>query len=245
MTKGIWLFLAFIASIALIAGFALAIPSGANWTDSSTTQTPNSDPQEHAAYAGNTTFLDLYADVASMSWQGYYGNVTGTIQLADGNDDVFYNWSVASPSGEVYASVNGTGVITWGNIACFDADNSTAVEALYNISGDDVDGLNETFSDSNTHNPFFTGSVSFAAGACPAAYMFDETKEGAAGTFEEVVLTDSADDTMVIFAALLEPTDETGFDGEYYDFEMLVLENGHGSGASSGTNYYFYVELEA
>ncbi len=245
MTKGIWLFLAFIATIALTAGFALAIPSGANWTSSSTTQTPADDPQEHTAYAGNLTYLEIYADSASMSWQGYYGNVTGVIELANGDGDVFYNWSVANPSGEVYASPNGTGVITWGNIACFDADNSTAVEALYNISGDDVDGLNETFLDSNTHAPFFTGSVSFAADACPATYMFDENKEGAAGTFEEVILTDSAKDDILIFAALLEPSDEQGFDGEYYDFEMIVMEDGHGTAASSGTNYYFYVELEA
>jgi hypothetical protein len=244
MTKGIWLFLAFTASFALLAGFALAEPSGANYTDEVTTQTPASDPESHEAYAGNVTYMTMDAEVATMSWQGYYGNVSGVIQLANGDGDVFYNWSVASPTGEVYASENGSG-IAWGSIDCFDMANNITLENWFNISDDDVDGVSETFSEDNTHVAFYTGSEDFTAGECAAAYMYDETGTGSSGTFEEVLLTDGTDTVQVIFTSLLESQDEQGFDDEYYDFEMLVLEDGHGTEATSATTYYFYVELDA
>jgi len=244
MTKGIWLFLAFLASFAFLAGLALAVqPTGANYTGEVTTTASADDPESHTALAGNSTFLDITGIVTTQSWQGYYGNVSGTIQMADASDEVLYNWSVSSPTGEVYSTENGTGQVTWSNIACFQMGNHSALETKFNISTDDADGVNETFSDANTHAVFYTAGTQFAAGACPAAYMNDETGVGASGTFEEVLLTDESDDIQVIFVSLLEE-DETGFNAEKYDFEMLVLENGHGADVTS-TPYYFYIELDA
>jgi hypothetical protein len=245
MTKGICIFMAFLASFALLAGLTLAIqPTGANWTASSTTGAPADDPESHAALAGNSTFLDVTGIAATQSWQGYYGNVSGTIQLADASDEVLYNWSVSSPTGEVYATENGTGQVTWSNIDCFDVPgNNTVLETRFNISTDDVDGVNETFSDANTHVTFYTANTQFTAGQCAAAYMYDETGTGTSGLYEEVLLTDKSANDQVIFAALLEE-DETGFDDEKYDFEMIVLEDGHGADVST-TPYYFYIELDA
>jgi len=218
-------------------------PSGANYTNEVTTTSPLDDPQSHTAQAGNVTRLDIYGYTTTQSWQGYYGNVSGTIQLADSSDKVFYNWSLASPSGEVYATENGSGQVDWSNTACFQMGNHSDLETRFNISTDDVDGVNETFSDDNSHDKFFTANREFAAGACPATYMYTENGEGEAGKFEEVLLTDQSDDIQVIFTALLEEEDVLGFDGEYYDFEMIVLENGHGTDTLS-TQYYFYVELQ-
>ena len=245
MTKGIWLFLAFLASFAFTAGLALAVqPSGANYTNAATTWAPADNPQSHGAYAGNSTYMDVSGTTTTQTWQGYYGNVTGMIQLADSGDKALYNWSVSSPGGEVYASENGTGQITWSNVACFDlATNGDALETRFNISGNSSEGVNETFSDANTHAVFYTAGTSFSAGQCAAAYMNDETGVGSSGTFEEVLLTDQSDAVQVIFTALLEK-DEPGFDGEDYDFEMMVLEDGHADDTSP-TNYYFYIELDA
>ena len=242
---GIYLTFFLLIALFLYFGEVWAVqPSGANYTGEVTTTAPTSDPESHAAQAGNVTRLDIYGTTVTQSWQGYYGNVTGTIQLADSNDKILYNWSLTSPEGEVYASTNGSGEINWGNIACFDlATNHESLETFFNISTDDVDGINETFSDANTHAAFYTANHLFAAGDCPATYMFTETGEGSAGEFEEVLLTDQSDTVQVIFASLLEEQDVQGFDGEYYDFEMIVLENGHGTDTSP-TNYYFYVELQ-
>jgi len=251
MTKGIWFFLALIATFALTAGFALAVtPSGANYTGEVTTTAAADDPESHSAIAGNLTYMSVTGFSSSQTWQGYFGNVSGTIHLADSNDKVLYNWSLASPEGEVYATVNGTGQVAWGDITCYNFTGNyteggarlTKLETRFNISTDDADGVNETFSDDNTHAAFFTAGTAFTTGLCPAAYMYDNSGEGNSGTFEEVLLSDATDDVQIIFTSLLEKN-EDGFDGEKYDFEMLVLENGHG-GNTAATDYYFYVELE-
>jgi hypothetical protein len=251
MTKGIFLFLAFTAIFVFMTGFALAAtPSGANYTGEVTTTAAADDPQSHSAIAGNVTYLSVTGYSTTQSWQGYYGNVSGTIQLANSGDKVLYNWSLASPSGEIYASENGTGAIIWANITCYNyTGNYSAggprlakLETRFNLSSNDADGVNETFSDENTHTTFFAAGNSFTAGACPATYMYDDTGKGTAGTYEEVLLTDASADEQVVFAALLEK-DETGFDGLSYDFEMIVLEKGK-NGDTNPRNYYFYVELE-
>ncbi|OGJ21273.1 hypothetical protein A3K73_05460 [Candidatus Pacearchaeota archaeon RBG_13_36_9] len=249
MTKGIWFFLAIMAFFALTAGFVLAVnPNGANYTGEISTTAAADDPELHNAFAGNMTYMDITGFTTTQSWQGYYGNVTGAIELANTNNKVLYNWSLASPEGEVYATQNGSGQVSWGNIACYNFTGNYSeggprlakLETLFNISTDDVDGVNETFSDANTHAPFFTAGTAFTTGLCPAAYMYGSGGSGSAGTYEEILLTDASDDAQIIFAALLE-NNENGFDSEKYDFEMLVLENGN---VAATTAYYFYVELE-
>jgi hypothetical protein len=218
-------------------------PFGADITENTTSRAPADDPDSIPAQAGNVTRLDIFGFTVTQSWQGYYGNVSGTIQLADSNDKVLYNWSLASPEGEVYASRNGSGEISWGNVDCFNMANHQSLETFYNISTDDADGVNETFSDDNSHDPFYTANTYFSAGQCAASYMYTGTGTGESGKFEEVLLTDGSDSAQVIFTALLEEEDVAGFDGEYYDFEMIVLENGHGTDTST-VPYYFYVELQ-
>ena len=60
--------------------------------------------------------------------------------------------------------------------------------------------------------------------------------------FEEVLLWDP-DKNNTVFTSLLEEADTWGFTNNTYDFEMIVLENGHGTDTST-TTYYFYVELQ-
>lgn len=129
----------------------------------------------HQALAGNVTELEIFGYTITQSWQGYFGNVSGTIMLADVDDNVMYNWSLADPEGEVYASR--IPAVDWASIQCFnfDADNSTPVtdgaapgetnlngrnlawvEEEYGIEWDAVDGFNETFS--LTGNPEVNGT---------------------------------------------------------------------------------------
>jgi len=247
MGLGYKILIYFLVALALLFYFGAVMavePFGANYTGEKTTTAPPDAPQEVPAQAGNVTQLNIFGYTTTQSWQGYYGNVTGTIILADSNDKALYNWSLAAPEGEVYASVNGSGEIDWGNIACFDLEgNHEALETRYNISTDDVDGVNETFKAVNGHDPFYTAGTFFDTGTCASTQIFDSSGQGNDNNFEEVLLTDASSATQVIFASLLEEEDIAGFDGEYYDFEMLVLENGHGTNTET-TPYYFYVELQ-
>ncbi|MBR9705750.1 hypothetical protein GOV14_01825 [Candidatus Pacearchaeota archaeon] len=240
-----------------------AIPYGASNVSQFNTSTAVADaPVSHNAQAGNVTELNIFGYSTTQSWQGYFGNVSGTVQLGDSSDNIFYNWSVVSPLGEVYASTNDS--IDWINLQCFNftasgsyADDSanrgstsqygmnlTQLESLYNIDVGDVDGVNETFAlntTSEAHDSFYTNSLEFATGECASTFVYDDTGGGIDNKFEEVLLYDP-DTVSVIFASLLEQ-DAAGFDGRAHDFEMLVLEDGHDTDTST-TPYYFYVELQ-
>ncbi len=238
------LFLLFLA--VTLAVFSLTVvvavePYGANYTLIDSESADDDFPQSDGAIAGNVTELDITGYATTQSWQGYFGNVSGTIQLADINDNVMYNWSLASPEGEVYASMNSS--VFWTRIGCYIMANHTVAETYFNISTDDVDGVNETFSTGNGHDNFYTSNTQFATGTCPSTQMFDDTYQGVDNHFEEVLLTDFTEADQLVFVALLEEPDTAGFDQQYHDFQMIVLENGHGTDIAA-TNYYFYVELE-
>lgn len=223
-------------------------------------ETAPSDPAGSVdAQAGNVTALNIFGYSITQTWQGYFGNVSGTIELTDSNNNSLYNWSLVDPQGEVYASSNLS--IIWTNIQCFNYTangsygdesgmggatnlaglNLTALETRFNVSKDDVDGVNETFTEFN-HDLFYTANQQFSANECPSTHIFDSTGKGVDGNYEEVLLYEPVS-TSVVFAALLEESSVLGFDDLDRDFEMLVLENGHGTDIAA-TTYYFFVELE-
>jgi len=213
---------------------ALAVePFGANVTNLSSTRAIPDDPMGIPAIAGNVTELSIFGYSLTQSWQGYFGNVSGTIMLADSNDNVMYNWSLASPNGEIYATNSSN--VDWSGIQCYDeANNMTFFESMFGIEPNDADGINETFN-LNNHPEFVTNSILFAAGSCDNTKLFDSN---GIGTFDEVLLTDGSN--LIFTSLLLE--DANGFDNVPHDFEMIVLEDGHGTDIAT-TTYYFWVEL--
>ncbi len=226
----IWVFFL----ILLLPMLVSALPTGADVTNFTSTRMNTSDAGNTSAYAGNVTELEITATSVTQSWQGYFGNVSGSIQLADISDNVLYNWSLASPEGEIYAS-NASGVV-WDGIQCYDeTNNMTYFENMFGIEWDDADGINETFG-LNNHPEFFSNSKQFTTGMCDNTLLFNSA---GVGTFNEVLLTDGE---SLIFASLL-LEDANGFDNNPHDFEMIVLEDGHGSDIAT-TTYYFWVELE-
>lgn len=233
-------------------------PYGANYTHINTMTAPADLPQSIPAQAGNVTELNIFGYSTTQSWQGYFGNITGTIQLADANDKVMYNWSLASPEGEVYASTNGSG-IQWTSVQCFnftatgsyDGDtagggtslngtNLSQLEFMFNIASDDADGVNETFIAAN-HSLFYTSNLEFDYGECKSTNIFSDAGKGELWKFEEVLLYEPVS-SSIIFTSVLEQ-DLLGFDNRNHDFEMMVLEDGHGTDTQV-TTYYFYVELQ-
>jgi hypothetical protein len=213
-------------------------PAGANYTYINSSTAPIDSPRAIPAQAGNVTQLNIFGYTTTKTWQGYFGNVSGTIQLADGNDNVLYNWSAFSPQGEVYAANESS--INWAGITCFNyTENGDLAETDYNINESDADGINETFSWNNGHDLFYTANIQFNDSECMSTKLFDNSGAGIDSSFEEVLLWDGG---TLIFTSLLE-RDVFGFDNRTYDFEMMVLEDGHGTNTAL-TNYYFYVELQ-
>jgi hypothetical protein len=242
--KKLILILGFIALLSSFALPALATPVGPlsiiNGTSSRATldQTVKNVP----AQAGNVSEINITTTSITQSWQGYYGSITASLVLADSSNNQFYNWSIAAPSGEVYASPNSS--ITWANIHCFNYSgngsgeiNLTLLDAQYGMTSTDVDALNNTYNLTN-HPAFAVGTVSFTANKCPSTYVFNETGYQV-HQFSNVLLSDGG---SIVFTGILE-NNLRAFNNVSEDFQMLVAEDGHGSASSTLTTYYFWVEV--
>ena len=114
----IYIFIIFLFSIILFSSSAISLtPSGASVSPLAPQTAPSDSSGNNSAYAGNITYLGISGISVTQSWQGYFGNVSGAIILADNNNNAIYNWTLAEPSGEVYSSTNSS--ITWSSIQCF------------------------------------------------------------------------------------------------------------------------------
>lgn len=134
---------------------ALAVPSGPKTLD----VTDDEKLQAYStinkpALAGNVTELIFDVWSVTRTWQGYYGNISGTIVLADQNNNTLYDWKNTNPNGRIYATRNPT--TTWTDIRC-------ATDAELDYEGEfagivadrngvfSVDTPNLTFSNSTTY----------------------------------------------------------------------------------------------
>ena len=259
-------FLVFFVAINLFAAlfsFILAAePMGIDDINITSSTRYEQVPDAVATQAGNATEMIINGVANTNTWAGFYGNLTGLIQLADSSGNVMYNWTQFNPSGQIYAS-NGSNV-DWTLVQCFNftatgdgsgdmaeelggdyslyGANLSTLELMFGITENDADGVNETFEDdTRAHTAFYTSGYSFGTDECPVTYVYDAAGEGTSGNFEEVLLWDAVRNNT-IFTALLEQ-DVSGFDSMQHDFEIMVLEDGHAASAQSTTNYYFYAEI--
>jgi hypothetical protein len=199
------------------------------------------------AQAGNVTELSINATTITQGWQGYYGNVSGRIVLDDSNNNSMYSWDLVDPEGEIFATRDSDG-ITWsgGNIICADITHIQSEESTLNFNlgtGQDVDGINETFSKS-THPEFNISDTGFASDSCAfslSTYVDDSSDPE--NRYKEKLLN-STSESSLIYMAFIVAAGSDGFkdDDVAYDFQMLVAEDGH-DGDTNPTDYYFYVEL--
>jgi len=212
----------------------------------------NSESIPVTAQAGNVTALSISHVTSTQSWQGYYGNVTGTITLDDANNKTLYDWSLPDPQGEIYAS--NFSAVDWTKIYCMNVSNlrtvcgsqsdsicygsdGRAIEQRYGINSTDRDGLNETFNDTFTGS-FRTGAITIdSVDGCSMAHPYvNDTYET---SWQEVLLSDN---TSIIFTSIVRENGRA-YNNASADFQMLVLENGHAGSETVSSTYYFFVEL--
>ncbi|HIH31417.1 TPA: hypothetical protein HA235_01795 [Candidatus Woesearchaeota archaeon] len=229
----------FIALIALVA--VTAAPIGPSTVDEKGTSRYglSTTAANLTAIAGNVTEVNFDATSITQTWQGYFGNITGNIVLGNANNDTLYNWVLAAPQGEVYATRDAS-VPAWAGIRCA---NSTeiGIEEVTNLGANESagDGVTETFSGS-VHPGFSVGTEPILANNCSSTNLYNDTGSQT-DSFFEVLLSDAASSNL-IYTALLEDS-VIGFDGKEHDFQMLVGEDGH-AGDTAVTPYYFYLEIE-
>lgn len=221
---------------------------------------------------GNVSQMVIVGKSLTQSWAGFYGNISGRISLESSTGSIFYDWTLADPKGEIYATMGTSVDWSQGNVKCWNVTigntdplnyaNFTSIEeyqALLGQKRDDADRVNATFRYNESHKSFYIGSyfVEGVAGtdsqdlqtACPSMNLFNGTQTYDDNIYEQVLLRqegleDIDSEGQIIYAALLEAGNQnTGFNGEIMDFQMLLGEDAH-NGNLSDSIYYFYVELE-
>jgi hypothetical protein len=246
-----WLLLGLLLLSSASIAFAASVPEGPTTLtiDSTSRRTAVTSPTLEAL-AGNVTQLTVAGTTVTQTWQGYYGNITGTITLDDASNNTMYDWTLASPEGEIYAS---QAAITWtsGNVQCYDLNMSDVghsddvtlaeLEAALGLATADIDGVDETFTEGTTYDDFYAGEYLIDA-TCPETQTYNGSETKDSNSFQEVLLYDNASNEIV-YTGIIEETEPTGFNDQPWDFQMLVGEDGH-NGDTSTTTYYFYVELE-
>ena len=225
----------------LVLSIANALPTGPDGsiTPISSSRYSESSAKTADAIAGNVTEINLNANAVTQTWQGYFGNITGNIVLGDSSNNTFYNWALANPKGEIFATKTAS-VPAWTSVRCSNVTEISAEDtALGTNESRDSDSINNTFA-ARVHNSFFVGSVSIPQNNCYSTNLYNAT--GAQSVyFKEVLLSDAASHG-VIYTGLLD-NNAPGFDGKTHDFQIIVGENGH-NGDTTTTPYYFYLELE-
>ena len=117
------------------------------------------------------------------------------------------------------------------------------IKQIRNSSGSVMDNIAEGFGRGG--NKEFANFLCYSTGSCcevqSQLYRAMDWKYITNDEFEETLLY-APQEQAIVFASLLEQ-DLTGFDSSTHDFEMIVLEDGHGTDTQV-TSYYFYVEIE-
>ena len=234
-----------IVGIIFVFAFAMslvaALPTGPSndLTPLSSSRYSASSAKTADAIAGNVTEINLNANAVTQTWQGYFGNITGNILLGDANNNTFYNWALANPQGEIYATRTAT-VPAWANVRCSNVSEIASEDTTLGANqSTDADSINNTFV-SQVHDSIYVGSVSIGQDSCYSTNLYNASGAQAL-YFEEILLSDAASHG-VIYTGLID-NDVLGFDNRTHDFQLMVGENGH-DGNTATTTYYFYLELE-
>lgn len=248
--------MALLLPFAAFAASAPTAPSTLTQGPSSTFDESNYAPIGTNAIAGNITQLTIKGISQTRAWQGYYGNVSGTITLDDANNNTFYNWTAAEPRGYIYASIQSIGTPDWSNVVCGltgtgSNNKATNFHQEYNISSDDYDNVTNTYYETlagiNSPQTVYVTNNSFKT--CPATTIWQSDAQQN-DNFVNYLMFDSSknENDSWIFGTIIEEknagskADKPCFDGNNCDFQLLVAENGHGTDKST-TPYYFWVDL--
>ena len=197
--------------------------------NSNTSYAPSGSAGSSAATGGNITQIDLSVSTSTSKWQGYYGNVSGGITLADSdNSNKMYEWT-NTIVGNVFAAQDPN------------MNNSNWI-GLTNRSGSEIDtNFSYTPGDSDSAtNTFINDSTSITVAGTTynlKANSSVKTYSGGVPTWETIALANSTSpaDGNYVFAGIIS-NDGTAYNGENADFQIIVP-------IGSSPTYYFYVEL--
>ena len=195
---------------------------------------------------GRIATLQVNATTQNPRWKAFVGNVTGKFTLMDPEGETVFDWEMASLTGRLYATANQS-ALSWATVNC---SNVTSLEwendKFNHTRADDnititfnatINSTDDNLTVSGSHDEFYVGGIYMPPNKCPTLNTYNNSLAQDL-VFEEVALYDGSN---MIYATILED-DETGYNLDTYDLQMIVPEIGL-PGYSSSTAYYIYVEI--
>jgi len=189
--------------------------------------------QSILAQGGNVTAVNIDALSVTQSWQGYFGNISGAITLDAADNSTFYNWTLATVQGEVYATRNATADFSTAN--CANSTERTNEETFLGQLATDGDSVSNTFQNA-THPQFNVSTTQIPANNCYDTNAFSNDVSDTT-RFHQILLADGA--SSIIYTTIID-NGQISFDNSVADFQILVSE----PSTAGTTTYYFFVELD-
>lgn len=212
-----------VAVFLLTFALASAAPGGASTSTGASETNAGTSVSTVNIEGGNVTYVDVNSDVVTGRWAGFFGNVSGSIILADTAGSNFYQWTVSNMTGAaVYAASASISDWSGANIVPLTESNTPAF-----LQTAATDNFNNTFA---ANEAFVSASLNEAA----TPYTTTYNSSGVAGNLKTYALYSTAD-TADIWAGLA-VNDADGFNAATVDYQILVP-------AQSSTSYSFYLEL--
>lgn len=200
----------------MICTFAYAQNTGGASTEEvQTGSLTETSAGQDTAEGGNVTMMNLSSTQSTTRWQGYYGNVSGTLALGY-NSNIFFDFASASVS-SVFASQNQT----------FDFASLAAGNAA------DVDSLWGYASGADTAQTIFTGTTSIQGVSAPSVEL-----QPALSNFNSTILNDGTNGNKQNFAfgVNVQQPGVSCFDGTDCEYELMVPSDGQ-------EVYYFFLTI--
>jgi hypothetical protein len=181
--------------------------------------------------------VNITATTQNPHWKAFLGWVNGQFTLEDAAGYKIYDWSLTSVRGYVHATRKST-IANWSGIGCATEGQLEAENVALSHNSTD-DNITKTFNDgaAGTHPAFVVGSKSFESDECPALNTYVNSTNQSTSFFEMAMY----DGASIIYSTIIN-RNTAGYDNQFYDFQMIVPENGSETWAGI-TPYYLYVEL--
>jgi hypothetical protein len=209
-----------LALTVMLASLVSAAPTGGTLVNGTTSHGTNSVSTTRTIAGGNVSEVNVSGTAMTTRWGGFFGSLSGGLQLTDAAANKFYEWTVSSFTGAVVYAATAS-VSNWapGNIVAMDtADAPVAV----------------TSAGSDSFMNTFAASESFTSATLtvnPANYT---TTLGGGGL--KTYSLQTADKATKIWAGKA-VDNAASFAGGIVDYQLLV------PAATAGTTYNFYLEL--
>jgi len=240
MEKRLGMAIIIVAMVLVLASMALAVDragavSGASVTKGISSRLTAAVAQSDDAQAGNVTQLNLSTSKSTAKWAGYFGQVSATLALGIGSDQLFSFGSAANDQIVSVLASTDTG-FNFGNLVAATAAN---VDTIYGFAAADIDSGTLTLDDST---PTIAG-----VSTVPAANLRAHTGAGTLSTsiYQSGVLADTAGpgaEGDLAFGVSTNSDERDFANATVVDYELIVPISGGDTGVEE--TYYFFLDLQ-